>query len=317
MDKPLVSICSITYNHAPYIRQCLDSMLMQKTNFPFEIIINDDCSTDGTTEIIREYAERHPDIIHPIFHEENQYSKGVRGMFVNFVFPKARGKYIAICEGDDYWTDPLKLQKQIDFLEAHPEYTMCFHNAIEHYEFGDNAEHVFSTVRDDEYTGIEIYKDWTVPTASVVFKKEVCSTSIFKQAINNKNFIFTDIIIFLSCATVGKLRGMSDVMSVYRRHLGGMTIKNIYNTSLKLRLQYLDIYKVFGDAYKKTSKWKYALNTIHGVFLYSIVHPEIKTRYDILFEVFKTAPADALIVFKNAFIKKMKELFKIGSHQPD
>lgn len=128
--QPLVSICSITYNHAPYIRQCLDGMLMQQTNFAFEIIINDDCSTDGTTEIIREYAEKYPEIIKPIFHDENQYQKGLRGFFHRFVFPKAQGKYIALCEGDDYWTDPLKLQKQVDFLESHPNYSMCYTNII-------------------------------------------------------------------------------------------------------------------------------------------------------------------------------------------
>ncbi len=81
IQTPLVSICSITYNHAPFIRQCLDGMLMQQRNFDYEIIINDDCSTDGTTEIIREYAARHPDNIRPIYHEENEYSKGVRGLF--------------------------------------------------------------------------------------------------------------------------------------------------------------------------------------------------------------------------------------------
>ena len=133
-NKPLVSICSITYNHAPYIRQCLDGMLMQQTDFTFEIIINDDCSTDGTTEIIREYAERYPEIVKPVFHEENQYQKGVRGMFATFVFPKAKGKYIALCEGDDYWIDPLKLQKQVDFLEANPNYSVCFHRCNSFYQ---------------------------------------------------------------------------------------------------------------------------------------------------------------------------------------
>lgn len=114
---PLVSICSITYNHALYIRQCLEGFLMQKTNFAFEVIINDDCSTDGTTEILKEYAEKYPHIIKPIFQQENQYQKGVRGMFQNIVLPRAHGKFIAICEGDDYWTDPLKLQKQVDFFQ--------------------------------------------------------------------------------------------------------------------------------------------------------------------------------------------------------
>lgn len=131
MDKiqPLVSICCITYNHAPYIRQCLDGFFMQKTTFPIEIIINDDCSTDGTTDIIREYEAKFPDIIKPIYHGANEYSKGVRGMFATYCFPKAKGKYIALCEGDDYWIDPLKLQKQVNFMEANPEYSMCCSDA--------------------------------------------------------------------------------------------------------------------------------------------------------------------------------------------
>lgn len=92
MNTPLVSICSITYNHVPYIRQCLEGFLMQQTSFPVAIIINDDCSTDGTTEILREYEAKYPDKIFPIHHEENLYSKGVRRMFNRFTYPKARGK---------------------------------------------------------------------------------------------------------------------------------------------------------------------------------------------------------------------------------
>ena len=130
MEQPLVSICCITYNHAEYIRQCLDGFLMQNTSFSYEIIINDDCSTDGTTDVIREYEERYPTQIEPIYHVENEYSKGVRGMFVTYCFPKAKGKYIAMCEGDDFWIDPLKLQKQVDFMETNPDYSMCCSDAI-------------------------------------------------------------------------------------------------------------------------------------------------------------------------------------------
>ena len=97
---------------------------MQKTTFPFEYLIHDDASTDDTADIIREYEIRYPDIIKPIYQTENQYSKKIY-IVENIQLPIAQGKYIAICEGDDYWTDPLKLQKQVDFLDTHPDYTLC------------------------------------------------------------------------------------------------------------------------------------------------------------------------------------------------
>ena len=128
MNTPLVSICCITYNHAQFIQKCLDGFLMQKTNFPIEILIHDDCSTDGTTEIIRDYEAKYPELIFPLYEEENQYQKGKAAEIDFYNYRRARGKYIAYCEGDDYWTDPLKLQKQVDFMEANPEYSVCFHD---------------------------------------------------------------------------------------------------------------------------------------------------------------------------------------------
>lgn len=127
--KYMVSICCLTFNHEPYIRKALDSFLMQKTTFPFEIVIHDDASTDGTADIIREYQENYPDIVHSLCQEENQYSKGISNISGVFNFPRAQGKYIAMCEGDDYWSDPYKLQKQVDYMEQHPDCTLCFHAA--------------------------------------------------------------------------------------------------------------------------------------------------------------------------------------------
>ena len=118
-DILMVSVRCATYNHVNYIRQCLDGFVMQRTNFRFEVIVHDDASTDGTTEIIREYAEKYPDIIKPMYETENQYSKDVKAMNIR-INNRLTGKYIAICEGDDYWIDPLKLQKQVDFLDDHP-----------------------------------------------------------------------------------------------------------------------------------------------------------------------------------------------------
>lgn len=126
---PLVSINCITYNHCKYIRDAIEGFLMQRTNFPVEILIHDDASTDGTAEIIREYEKQYPNIIRPLYEEENQWVKGRRGSMV-FNFPRALGKYIAFCEGDDYWTDPYKLQKQVDFLESHPDYGLVHTNYI-------------------------------------------------------------------------------------------------------------------------------------------------------------------------------------------
>lgn len=127
-NTPLVSIVCESYNHEPYLRQCLDGFVMQKTNFAFEILIHDDASTDNSAAIIREYISRYPQLDwKPIFQTENQYSQGV-GIWRDIQFPRAKGKYIAICEGDDFWTDANKLQKQIDILEADTSLMGCCTN---------------------------------------------------------------------------------------------------------------------------------------------------------------------------------------------
>ena len=127
--RPLVSICCITYNQVSYVRDALEGFLKQKTDFPFEVLIHDDASTDGTAEIITEYAQRYPDHIKPILQSVNQYSIGNIGVSGLFNFPRAKGKYIAMCEGDDYWTDEHKLQMQTDYMEEHPDCSLCFHSA--------------------------------------------------------------------------------------------------------------------------------------------------------------------------------------------
>lgn len=127
-DKPLVSICCITYNHEPYIEDALEGFLIQQTDFPFEILIHDDASTDKTAGIIQEYVREYPNLIKPIYQTENQYSKGKK-INPEFNFVRARGDYIAICEGDDYWVDTKKLQKQIDYLTTNPDYVLTFTDA--------------------------------------------------------------------------------------------------------------------------------------------------------------------------------------------
>lgn len=127
--QPLVSIICKTYNHAPYIRDALDGFVMQKTNFPFEVVLHDDASLDGTQDIIREYERNYPKIFKVIYQKENQYSKGVK-VNKKYLLPKIRGKYMAVCEGDDYWFDPNKLQLQVDYMEKNPNCVCTFHPTI-------------------------------------------------------------------------------------------------------------------------------------------------------------------------------------------
>jgi glycosyltransferase involved in cell wall biosynthesis len=125
-SEPLVSVLCITYNQVDYIGQALESFIAQQTSFPFEILVNDDCSTDGTTELVLSYQERYPDLVQVVTHETNQYSQGVMPA-ESFLVPRARGRYLALCEGDDYFCDHTKLQRQVEVLEGDPELMACVH----------------------------------------------------------------------------------------------------------------------------------------------------------------------------------------------
>lgn len=127
-DEVMVSVCCLAYNHEKYIRQTLEGFVSQKTDFKFEVIVHDDASTDKTESIIEEFGQKYPDIIKPIFQVENQYSKGVK-ILDAYIYPRCNGRYLCYCEGDDYWCDKDKLQKQFDVLEEHPECSICVHKA--------------------------------------------------------------------------------------------------------------------------------------------------------------------------------------------
>lgn len=153
---PLVATSTLTFNHARYIRECLEGFLMQKTTFPVRIVIFDDCSTDGTSEIIQEYQERYPHLFHITRPPFNTWKHPQRREYGK-PFREARGvaKYIAMCEGDDYWTDPLKLQKQVDFLEANPEYIMCFTN-VEKYNVKDGTKQKALSYKKSTFTHLDM-----------------------------------------------------------------------------------------------------------------------------------------------------------------
>lgn len=236
-DRPLVSVCTITYNHIPYIQKCLDKILMQETNFPFELIVHDDASTDGTTDIVREYANKYPEVIVPIFQSENQYSKGIKISPI-YVWPQARGKYIALCEGDDYWTDPKKLQKQVDFLEANPEYSLSFHNANTVWEDGTSSNRlvVSKKIPNRDYSTKHIIRNKVrIATGSMVFRKEY----LFPLSEWRNQTTAGDRVIQLILSMKGKTHYFADTMSIYR--LNESSVSKCYSD--------LDRFKIYANLF--------------------------------------------------------------------
>ena len=221
-DSIMVSICCITYNHEKYISRAIESFLAQKVSFKFEVLIHDDASEDGTAKIIKSYQEKYPDIIKAICNTENQYSKGI-AINPTFNFSRAKGKYIALCEGDDYFVDENKLEKQVDYMENHPNCHICFHNAL----IVDTNENVIGTFlprnellgkyyknRDCSYTSEEMIMLDFVPTNSLLFKLE--------DILKLPDFYFDnisccgDLSIRLFLASLGSGFGFSGCYSAYR-----------------------------------------------------------------------------------------------------
>lgn len=209
-----VSIKCAVYNHEQYIRQCLEGFVMQKTNFRFEAIVHDDASTDSSAAIIREYAEKYPHIIKPIYETENQYSKR-DGSLTRIMNAACKGKYIAVCEGDDYWIDPLKLQKQFDFMEGHSDYMLCGTNGLILWNDGINApEYFHRRFISSELTPENTIGKWPFPTASLFYRKELLNyLDDFKCKIYSG-----DIRLILVALANGRIWSFGDVTTVYRRN---------------------------------------------------------------------------------------------------
>lgn len=267
---PKVSIVTITYGHEKYITETLDGVLMQQYQGPVELIIANDNSPDATDEVVKKYFSENP----APENFEIKYTKHDtnKGMMPNFIWAleQATGEYIALCEGDDYWIDALKLQKQVDFLEKHLDFSMIFSNAkvlIEVPETYSNANRGLTIINHDKvYTGPEIFEQWTVPTATVMFKKSALQNYLSKSYHTNPNFLFGDIILFLGLAEVGLIYGMVEYFAAYRRHEGGVTnVKSSISYNIKYLNHLLEIINIFGKKYATTKIKKHI-----GVYYLSI-----------------------------------------------
>ena len=234
---PLVSVLCLAYNHEAYIRQTLEGFVMQKTDFPFEVIVHDDASTDGTAAVIREFESRYPEIIKPIYQKENQYSKPDTPIMKTFLYPKARGKYFAICDGDDQFTDPDKLQRQADFLEAHPDYSICVHRARLHRE-GRAQEEDFlypaeESDRDFEREEVMVRGAGLFATNSFLMRREVGETlpeAFFVSGVGDYPWL-------LYASVLGKCRYLSAPMCVHNEGVQGSWTADIWQDE-KARLEH-------------------------------------------------------------------------------
>ena len=210
-ETPLVSICCISYNHARFIKQCLEGFAIQKTDFSYEILIFDDASQDNTQTIIKDFAKQH-DHIAMFLQSENQWSKKKYGL-IDWLFPAAKGKYIALCEGDDYWTDALKLQKQVGFLEANPDYNICFHEVGIFNQSKNEIESNNITRNVLETTDInDLAKGNYIHTPSVVMRNNFTLPKWF-----NKTSI-GDWSLYMIVVNDKKIKKLDEVMAVYRVH---------------------------------------------------------------------------------------------------
>ena len=216
-SRPLLSVMVITYNHEPYIRAAMDSILQQQVNFPIEIVVGEDCSTDGARAILREYETRHPAIIRILARERNL---GVSHNWES-TLQACRGKYIALLEGDDYWTAPHKLQQQVDFLEAHSDYSLCFHNARVVYEHAQppRASHPMTRHAHSAFTLDDVTRDWSIATATVVFRRELLRE--IPAWVHES--VVVDLPTFALLASRGRVNYWPEEMSVYRVNSGSVT----------------------------------------------------------------------------------------------
>ncbi|MFZ6034775.1 MAG: FkbM family methyltransferase [Patescibacteria group bacterium] len=247
--KPILTVFCLTYNHDKYIAQALESFVMQKTDFDFEILIHDDASTDNTVKIIREFQKKYPNKIKAIIETENQFSKKDADCSIKKALKSIKTKYIAVCEGDDYWTGERKLQLQVDFLEKNKTHNICFHPVRLFYEQGDGKERIYPDYPDlKEFSIAELLKRNYIATSSVMYRR------ISYEKMSRKNFMPNDWYLSLFHARSGKIGFINKIMSVYRRHNDGIwwnihkNPQEHFNKFGKYQLQMLlELLKLFID----------------------------------------------------------------------
>lgn len=250
----MVSICCMTYNQEKYISDALNSFLMQKTDFSYEILIHDDASTDRTAEIIKEYESKYPDLIKPIYQKENQYSKGVKVGCLNM--ERVKGKYIAICEGDDFWTDPNKLQKQVDYMEKHPECSMCVHAA---YRVSPEKIKIKSHVRPNRGNKVFTVEEVIQGGGGLFATNSMLYPAVFST--NRPDFYENapvgDYPLAVYLALKGTVYYIDEFMSAYRVGVKGSWTSRMSSASIERRVAHIDAISNMLDEINSYIEYKY------------------------------------------------------------
>ncbi|MEL7588553.1 MAG: glycosyltransferase [Prolixibacteraceae bacterium] len=282
MNKPLVSICCNTFNQEKYIGSALDGFLMQKTTFPIEVIVHDDASTDGTAAIVSDYAKKYPHLIFPILQRENQLSKGVKPL-LHYDLPRARGKYLALCEGDDYWTDPHKLQKQVDFLEANADYGLshtdvkiCRQKQSDLTDPRDNVKNLAEPGTDLKER--ILLSTYIIRTPTVVMRRKLLLDLLDQDPFlfHSDYFRMGDTPLWVELANVSKLHYLPEATAVYRMHGGSATRQTNVTKQMRFMLSMFDLRMYFdrkyrfSEAYSQTIRRKYQ----QVLFDYQVLHPD-------------------------------------------
>lgn len=301
--KPFVSVCMITYNHQSYIAEAIEGVLMQKTTFPFELVIGEDCSSDRTREICLEYQRKYPDVIRLLMNEQNI------GMIPNFVqtLKACQGKYIALCEGDDYWTDPMKLSEQVSFLEENNSFSASSHNVTVIYEDSNRESHSFGKdvpqiIKPDDLVGLRKFH-----TASVVFRKYIIEDTPLPT-----NITSGDRALFLLLGCHGDIAYLNKLMAVYRKNNTGISSW----VTEKILKKDLNIIKWLNRIDKKVPKKQYVKYIYKTCILYpsEISLTGLVTNYiGYLRTSFVIWPIDFKDIFdfsKKQFYPRLKELIK-------
>ncbi len=253
-NEELISIIVLTYNHADFIAENMRGILMQQVHAEVELIISDDGSTDQTVQIIQHELTNAPANFKIKFFKQPKNLGATPNFY--FALEQVTGNFVTFCEGDDYWTDPFKLQTQLDFMQQHPDCSLCFHTAVNISDDPKIHRTDFSEVEDRAYSTLEIYWRWIIHTATVMMRTDVLQSKAKKATMTRDDLQYFDTVLFMAASTVGKLYGISKRMSAYRRHDAGLSAGSV-NYKRDLRHNQLD--KIIGDFYggeiKKTADW--------------------------------------------------------------